>query len=131
MSFALDRLPEATRQIRARRRDSLIATLRDAFANPPADVVEVRLFGSWARGDFDGRSDVDLLIVTRGETDAVDPPRIPGLDRMDVVLISSEKLARYLGAGHGFYTKAMADGVLLYGAAPVQAPGATTKQAMP
>ena len=50
---------------RARLREDTITRLRAVLAeHPPADGTErVVLFGSLARGDFDGASDADLLVV--------------------------------------------------------------------
>ncbi len=52
-------------------RDSVVARLRTAAARLLAEhdvVVEVRLFGSLARGDAAPGSDADLLVVVRGTT---------------------------------------------------------------
>lgn len=115
MSSARDPLPESTRVVRTRLRDSVIADLRAALAaTPPAGVREVRLIGSWARGDFDGRSDIDLLVVTEGEDTAFDTLRLPKAERIDAVVVPADRLARFLADRHGFYTKAMADSVLIH-----------------
>ena len=57
-------------------RDRLLTELRRIAGNIHADhpeVAEVRLFGSLARGDHTGTSDVDLLILLlhTGETDSL------------------------------------------------------------
>lgn len=49
---------------RARLRDATIAALRAHLtAHPPAAAARVVLFGSVARGDFDGASDLDVLVI--------------------------------------------------------------------
>jgi predicted nucleotidyltransferase len=49
---------------RAALRADTIAALRAHFAaQPPADAERVLLFGSLARGDFDGASDADILVI--------------------------------------------------------------------
>lgn len=58
-------------------RDELLARLRDMAARLQAEhpeVIEVRLFGSLARGDQTGTSDVDILIVL-DRTGEQDPHR--------------------------------------------------------
>ena len=79
---------------RRRIRDGLVERLRHALAaRPPADVEAVVLFGSLARGDFDGGSDVDLMVV--GRRDGVDRAALLGLGRhVDVVLVSPEQFRR-------------------------------------
>jgi predicted nucleotidyltransferase len=47
-------------------RDAVIATLRELAARLGAtrpDIVEIRLFGSLARGERNPRADADLLVV--------------------------------------------------------------------
>jgi hypothetical protein len=52
---------------RAALREAIIGRLRDWPArNPPGGVARVILFGSLARGDFDGASDADLLVIGDG-----------------------------------------------------------------
>ena len=48
-------------QVRAALLDRLRTELAHRLADCPA--VEVRLFGSWERADFDGHSDVDLALI--------------------------------------------------------------------
>lgn len=49
---------------RATLRAETIAALRAHFAaHPPAGGERVLLFGSLARGDFDGASDADILVI--------------------------------------------------------------------
>lgn len=52
-------------QVRAALLDRLRTELAHRLADCPA--AEVRLFGSWARADFDGRSDVDLALIAPPE----------------------------------------------------------------
>jgi hypothetical protein len=115
MSLANDHYPDAIRAVRTRKRDSLIANLRAALeAHPPEGVREVRLFGSWARGNFDGSSDVDLLVVTEDECAALDVRPLPKAERIDVVNVPHEELARYVADDHPFYAKAMREGVVVF-----------------
>lgn len=56
-----DWLAQQRNQVQA----ALLARLRTELAHRLADcpAVEVRLFGSWERADFDGHSDVDLALI--------------------------------------------------------------------
>ncbi|MGQ9364685.1 nucleotidyltransferase domain-containing protein [Azospirillum sp. ST 5-10] len=119
MSSAVDRLPPATAAARRRRREAVIASLRNALAaRAPQGVREVVLFGSWARGTFDGHSDIDLLVVTDDEAVVFDARGLPGAERTDVVVVPAARLAGFLAEGHGFYGKAVADGVRVYPVPP-------------
>ncbi|UEM19586.1 nucleotidyltransferase domain-containing protein [Skermanella mucosa] len=116
-----ERYAARTNSVRARRRDDLIAGLRAAMsAHPPAGVREVRLFGSWARGDFDGLSDIDLLVVTDNEGVTLDVLTLPDAERIDVVNVPHDRLARYLAERHSFHTRAMREGVVVFPAVPGQ-----------
>lgn len=56
-------------------REDLLARLRAIAAHiksAESQVIEVRLFGSLARGDYTGLSDVDVLIVLN-DSDETDP----------------------------------------------------------
>lgn len=60
-------------------RERTIAALRaELAAHPPEGVDRVVLFGSLARGDFDGASDADLVVVSLG--DEADAARLPTVD---------------------------------------------------
>jgi uncharacterized protein len=61
-------------QLREQRRQERIAQLRAAVQRLVAARPgwEVWLFGSWARGDWDARSDVDLLAVAPNRAEAED-----------------------------------------------------------
>ena len=57
------------------------------------EVEAIVLFGSLARGDFDGGSDIALMAV--GRRDGVDRTGLLGLGRhVDIVLVSPEQFRR-------------------------------------
>jgi predicted nucleotidyltransferase len=84
--------------IRAQRRNARIAGLREAIqpllGDP--DREEVWLFGSWARGDWDAYSDVDLLAIAPDQEGAealADALRARGLAD-DVIALTQEEWVR-------------------------------------
>jgi predicted nucleotidyltransferase len=96
-------------------RDELLARLREIAAQirmERPEVEEVRVFGSIARGDQIGTSDVDVLIVVRdGEMgDSMEQVRslYPYFDLpigVDLLVFSQEQLARRLQTGDPFLTQ--------------------------
>jgi predicted nucleotidyltransferase len=101
----------------------LLKQVRDAVgqirANHP-EVAEVRLFGSLARGDATGVSDVDLLIVL-SDTDEKDPHRriltyLPyfALDRgVDLLVLTQGEIDRRLGDNDRWLGRVWAESVAL------------------
>jgi predicted nucleotidyltransferase len=79
-------------------RDRDIAALRAACARAvrdPARIQAVVLFGSLARGDFDGLSDADLAVI--GDRSAFDSGVFADFDRaVDIVTLAP---ARWHAAG--------------------------------
>lgn len=57
-------------QHRARRREEIISRMRRHLAEHPPAADRVILFGSLARGDWDGASDADLLVIGGGILDS-------------------------------------------------------------
>ena len=106
----------ATR-VRMRLREELIAALRAALdTNPPAEGTErVILFGSVARGDFEGTSDVDLMVV--GGDGAIEGSALwqaVGHRDVDVIHWRREAWARALAQGHPFARDIAREGVELW-----------------
>jgi len=97
-------------------RDELLARLsaiagQICTAHP--DVRSVRVFGSIARGDQVGTSDVDVLIVLHGSEQKSALERIrrfyPYFDLpigVDVLVYTEDEIARRLQAGDAFVTRA-------------------------
>ena len=89
------------------------------------EVSRVVLFGSYARGDFTARSDMDLLVVLKSSD-------VPVKDRIgeflqectayptDVFPLTEEELAKRLWEGDPFWTRAVREGVDCLG--PVDGP---------
>jgi predicted nucleotidyltransferase len=104
-------------------RDGVVARLRErarALLESEPDVVEVRLFGSLARGNAHPGSDADLFILVR---DGAGPflDRIPNLARYfggvgigcDVIAYTESECAA-LAEGHEAFARAVFDdGVVL------------------
>ena len=101
-------------RIRAQRRESTIARLREFLAAHPPDGAErVILFGSLARGDFDGASDADLLLV--GGDGWIDSGVFQAAGRnCDIIPIAAEALRQGLAEGHPFAVGVAREGVELW-----------------
>jgi predicted nucleotidyltransferase len=96
-------------------RDELLAALSAIAGQICAEhpeVKSVRLFGSIARGDQVGMSDVDVLIVLRGgeQVEPLQQIRLfyPYFDLpigVDLLVYTEEQIARRLQAGDAFMTR--------------------------
>lgn len=105
----MNKVVAARSRLRARIIDTLQGRLR---RNPPPGVRAVVLFGSVARNDFDGFSDIDLLVIG---PDTLDRSLFDGLDRgVDVLPVTPEQAADPQGAT----ARALAEGILLHGTLP-------------
>lgn len=99
--------------------DRLIKRLH-ALADPDR-IERIYLFGSWARGDFDGYSDIDLLVILRPGVSEQDVD--PGLDQMggehavDGVFTHADEYARRLRHGDPFFGEIDRDKLLVWSAA--------------
>ena len=89
------------------------------FAAARPEIVEIRLFGSLARGTVNPYADADLLVVL----DATDLPfrdRLPRYKPMgspvplDVTVCTREELSRELTAGNRFVRRMVDDSITLY-----------------
>ena len=83
---------------------------------------QVFLFGSWARGEADEVSDIDLIIIKPTDEDFFDRIRTvmrllnhPGA--VDVLVYTPEEFKRMRKAGNAFIEMILEEGVLLYGKA--------------
>ena len=81
--------------IRRRKRDARISLLRQQASallkdHPNADLW---LFGSWARGDWDAFSDVDLLAIapSRGEANRLAEAVLEGRIADDVLALTAQE----------------------------------------
>ena len=98
---------------RAALRERLIAALRAHHtAHPPAEAERVILFGSVARGDFDGASDADVLIVADRFPD--DPPWSVGERGVDLLHWTPAQWAKALADRNPFALEIARDGVELW-----------------
>lgn len=102
-------------QLWTRLRD-IAATIRTAHP----EVEELRVFGSLARGDYTGTSDVDMLIVLR-ETAENDPHRriltflrYFDLDRgVDILVLTRAELDQQLAANNLFLKRVWKESIAL------------------
>ena len=84
-----------------------------ALEQPPRLAATVYLFGSWAKGTFDGYSDIDLLILapdqaTAGEAQA----RLLQIGD-DVLALTDMDWEHHLASGSTFWHRQSAERVLL------------------
>ncbi len=104
-------------------RNHLLDELRQIAENIQAEhpeVAEIRLFGSLARGDYTGSSDVDILIILR-DTAEKDPLQriltfLPyfNLNRgSDLLVFTLNELEARLSAGDGFIKRVWSESVPL------------------
>ena len=83
------------------------------------EILEIRLFGSLARGQRNPFADADLLIVldasdlpVRERIPLYKPTRIPL--PMDLTICTRDELARELAAGNRFLRRVLAESLVLY-----------------
>jgi predicted nucleotidyltransferase len=98
---------------------ALAKTMANRIAAKHPDVTRVLLFGSYARGDFSARSDLDLLIVLKES-------RRPLTDRIDDFLadcaayptdvfpLTEGELRDRVRAGDHFWARALREAVVLF-----------------
>jgi Nucleotidyltransferase domain len=113
-------------RLRSQRRADSIARMR-AFlaAHPPPGAERVILFGSLARGDFDGASDADLLVI--GGEGRIDTGIWDAAGRdCDIIPWTREAWARGLANGHPFALAVAREGVELWSADQGRAAGGST-----
>ena len=96
---------------RAMLRDRSIAALRAGLAGVAPDA-RVLLFGSLARGDFDGASDADLLVISDARPDwSLDA----ALGRaVDMLHWTPAQWQRALADGHPFAQDVTREGIILW-----------------
>ena len=105
---------------------ALARTMAARIAARDAEVTRVLLFGSWARGDFSARSDLDLLVLLRSSS-------LPIRDRIgeflkdcaayptDVFPLTEHELQERLQEGDPFWTQAVKEAVDCIGNGPPRA----------
>lgn len=101
--FVTDQLPEITQRI--------------------VDLIQpekIILFGSYARGDYDQDSDIDLLVVVEGiSSTRVESNRIRQALRgllapVDVIVATSDQLERYKDSIGMIYRSVLREGKVIY-----------------
>lgn len=80
------------------------------------EVTRVLLFGSFARGDFTARSDMDLLIVLKSSLKPIRDRIVEFLEYCkayptDVFPLTEEELQMRLQEGDPFWTQALREGI--------------------
>ena len=102
--------------------DEILKLARETAARMAArntEVQRVLLFGSFARGDFSARSDMDLLIVLRSAKKSI-PDRIEEFLKdcsaypTDVFPLTEQELRARLKENDPFWTQALKDAIQCY-----------------
>ena len=83
---------------------------------------KIVLFGSYARGDFDEQSDIDILVISDWENDL--PRYRRGLDvriklsevetPKDILFYTHADIERWSGVKHAFVNEVLREGEILY-----------------
>jgi predicted nucleotidyltransferase len=103
-------------------RDAVVSKLRRfavELGGQRPEIVEIRLFGSLARGERNPRADADLLVVLEA-SDVPYRDRIPlykpseSLVPMDLTVCTRAELDRELAAGNRFLRRILGESVVLY-----------------
>ncbi len=103
-------------------REEIIALARLAarcMSESGQDVVRVLLFGSFARGDYSAKSDLDLLVVLGRQTDSAGRrldtplPQTPAYPT-DVLVYTESELQSALASADPFITRILAEAVEIY-----------------
>ncbi len=93
------------------------AAFRIARAHPEA--LKIILFGSFARGDYGARSDLDLLIVLEHSSRPLHErftefqPYVPAYPT-DMLVLTEAELRSRLADGDLFLQRALSEGIVLY-----------------
>ena len=103
-------------------RDAVLASRRELAVRLGAErpeILEIRLFGSLARGERNPFADADLLIVldaadlpVRDRIALYKPTRIPL--PMDLTICTRSELGRELAAGNRFLKRVLRESLVLY-----------------
>jgi DNA-binding transcriptional ArsR family regulator len=89
--------------------------------------ISVIVFGSFARGDADAESDLDVIMVRSGDVDEDDAlwrsaaetwrqnaQRLTG-NRVEVIEVDEQEVRRLLHSGQPLWTDVQADGIVVFG----------------
>lgn len=106
-------MAEARNALAVRMRTQLCDRVGQALAAEPPVQAAVYLFGSWATGEFDGQSDVDLLVLAPDRASAQEAAQRLMTIADDVLALSHEEWTRRLAAGSPFYTRLAGERELL------------------
>jgi uncharacterized protein len=80
---------------------------------------KIILFGSWARGEADDESDLDLIIIKETPARFLDRLNdvytlLSDFGAMDVLVYTPQEVAQMLAEGNTFLEDALAEGIVLY-----------------
>lgn len=109
-------------RVRSLDRDAVVATLRDLarhVGQERPEVLEIRLFGSLARGERNPFADADWLVILEA-SDVAHRDRSPLYKPtgspvpMDLTVCTREELEREVATGNRFVQRVLAESLVLY-----------------
>jgi predicted nucleotidyltransferase len=85
----------------------------------PYRPQKIILFGSWARGEADDESDLDLILVKETSARFLDRlsevyALLANFGAIDILVYTPQEVAQMLAEGNAFLEDALAEGIVLY-----------------
>lgn len=111
-------LNQKLEQARARKRDTLFRELKRHAAlaeRPPTATI---LFGSIARGNFSGRSDIDTLVIANPHDTDIEDALFGYRRALDMVYIPPKEWSRKRRQGDAFVMNIAREGIVIQGRLP-------------
>ena len=82
-------------------------------------ISSIVLYGSYAKGEDDKKSDIDIMVISPAKKDL-----LPELDKLlgkevNISVFSAAEWTRQAKASRAFYLDVITEGIVLYGTRPV------------
>lgn len=82
-------------------------------------ISSIMLYGSYAKGEDDKKSDIDIMVISPAKKDL-----LPELDKLlgkevNISVFSAAEWSRQAKANRAFYLDVITEGIVLYGTRPV------------
>lgn len=111
----------------ARPRDTVIDMMSHFVAGLPVEPVSVIVFGSFARGEADAQSDIDVVVVRPAHVDESDEGWLDAVGQwqtevrrltgnsVEVLEVGVEEVTRHLRGGRQVWRDIRQDGIVVHG----------------